>query len=226
MSVPLLDTLPSCYSLCLQAIPVEAEYEYQFYCPNVKKVPPFYVQGKRYAYPFTDLPSVWSTLHPCFAIPSALRYYGYNFDAMKAKKMSEADVLCLDIDLLLRRHLYLSWVKTVKTKDLGRPMPSARRDPPDTNPIVRPKLLQVKKAGPAKDILEPMPLARHDPPVRPKPLKVKKAANVKKVGKTVSGPAKDTVEPAVRRKRKLSNSMATSTEDDSPPPKRRSPRFT
>lgn len=76
--------------------------------------------------------------------------------------MSEADVLCLDIGLSLRRHLYLSWVKTVKTKDLGRPMPSARRDPPSANPIVRPKLLKAAKAkaknarkavsGPAKDI--------------------------------------------------------------------------
>lgn len=154
--------------------------------------------------------------------------------------MDTTESLCDDISFALSRPLFLSWVMTANTNVQGRPVPLARHDPPDTNPIVRPKLLEVKKAkkrkankagnaasGPAN--VKPMPLARHDSPdtyqiVRPKTLKVKKAttAKAKKAGKATSGPAREIVELVVQRKRKLSNSTATSTEDDAPSAKRRS----
>lgn len=124
-----------------KVIPFAEEYEYRFLCLNVKETPPFYIQGKRYDYPFNKPPAVWSTLHPCFAIPSAINFYERNFDVLDtSSKVDKTEALCQEISLGLNRHLFLSWVRTASTKVLGRPVPSARRDPPDSKPIVYSKV--------------------------------------------------------------------------------------
>lgn len=209
----LLNVIYSHILILLQVIPEQAEYEYRVLCVKKRTTPAFTVNGKRYSHPFRQLPRVRCSVHPCFLVPSTIRFYVETYVLTgTGGKLEETERLSQTLNLVLARSIYMSWFDGTKTtRDFpDRPIPFGKRDPPAPEGLtgVQTGTLPVQK--------EVVPSETTNKVARKARPTARKMAAAPKQPRTTS-----------KRKRKLSDSTNTSSEGESAPPaKRRSPRFT
>ncbi|KAF8989909.1 hypothetical protein BDZ89DRAFT_1087326 [Hymenopellis radicata] len=191
----------------LLAIP-ESDYEYQFLCLSPPSGCQWRVDGEEYPFPLRDFPPVRTRIHPCFLFPSLMDFIVRGpDDESHLETMRDLVDICDHINFTHIRSVY-------------RITPFARPDRPEHLP--RPS--QSAPSSQESAARRPASSKRVKIKSPPKTTSKRTGTSTKKALLKAPSSSKAVSRKPPARKRKFSQSSATSAEEEVPL-KRHSPRF-
>ncbi len=202
--------------MCLQAIP-EGDYEYRFLCLSLPHHRQWHVNGVVYPIPVQGFPAVRTRIHPCFLFPSLMAFIVHAPNDQLESIRDLMDI-CDNINFTRIRLVYVSWLLDARYNFPERMTPFARRDLPEHLP--RPKQPPIRQESmtcwSASNKRVTINLPRKTTAVKSSPKQA--------ILKLSSSKAPVSRKPQAK-KRKISQSAATSAVEEVPLKRRRSPRF-